>query len=232
MEKVGSSKIEFKKPLSLATKETYFVFSGKLYKQVDGVAIGSPLGPRLAKAFLVYFEMNWLQSRLFDFKPHYYWRYVDNIFVSFTTQEHLEAFCNFLNGLHANMSFTIKSEKQNRISFLDVQIIREDKTFTTSVFHKPTFSGVYTDFDNFLPSFTYKFGRQTRIKLRKSLKNILNCCKLQIVLKSKTRLGNNFHFKDRIPKYFTSGVVYKYQCGLCSESYYGKCVKHLNVRIG
>ena len=29
------------------------------------------------------------------------------------------------------MSFTIESEKQNRMSFLDVQIIREDKTFTT-----------------------------------------------------------------------------------------------------
>ena len=43
---------------------------------------------------------------------------------------------------------------------------------------------------------------QTRIKLKKSLKNILNyCCKLQIVLKNKTRLGNNFHLKDWIPKY-------------------------------
>ena len=55
------------------------------------------------------------------------------------------------------MSFTIESEKQNRMSFLDIAIIREDKTFTTSVYHKPTFSGVYTHFENFLPS-TYKFG--------------------------------------------------------------------------
>ena len=73
---------------------------------------------------------------------------------------------------------------------------------------------------------------QTRTKLKKSLKNILNCCKLQIVFKNKTRLGNNFHFKDRIPKDLTSGVVYKFQCGLCNESYYGECVRHLNVRIG
>ena len=73
---------------------------------------------------------------------------------------------------------------------------------------------------------------QTRTKLDKSLKNILNCCKLQIVFKNKTRLGNNFHFKDQIPRDFTSGVVYKFQCGLCSEPYYGECVRHLNVRIG
>ena len=75
---------------------------------------------------------------------------------------------------------------------------------------------------------------QTRTKLKKSLKNILNCCKLQIVFKNKTRLGNNFRFKDQIHKYCTSGVVYKFQCGLCNEndSYYGECMRHLNVRIG
>ena len=55
------------------------------------------------------------------------------------------------------MSFIIESENQNRMSFLDVQIIREDKTYTTSVYRKLTFSGVYTHFDSFLPS-TYTFG--------------------------------------------------------------------------
>ena len=58
---------------------------------------------------------------------------------------------------------------------------------------------------------------QTRTKLNKSVKNILNCCKLQIVLKNKTRLGNKFHFKDQIPTYFTSVAVYNCQCELCNE---------------
>ena len=52
------------------------------------------------------------------------------------------------------------------------------------------------------------------------------------MFKNKTRLGNNFHFKDQIPKDFTSGVVYKFKCGLCNESYYGEYMRHLNVRIG
>ena len=58
------------------------------------------------------------------------------------------------------MSITIESEKQDRLSFLDVQVIPEDKIFTNSVYHKPTFSGVYTNFDRFLPS-TYKFVMST-----------------------------------------------------------------------
>ena len=39
------------------------------------------------------------------------------------------------------MSFTIKYEGQNRMPFLDEQVIREDKTFATSVYRKPDFSG-------------------------------------------------------------------------------------------
>ena len=119
--------------------------------------MGSTLGPTLANAFLVHFEKNWLQSCDSDFKPHYYRWYVDDIFVLFTSPKQFETLRNFLNGRHANISFTIEREKQNRMSFLDIAIIREDKTFTTSVYCKPIFSGVYTHFDSFLP-FTYKFG--------------------------------------------------------------------------
>ena len=64
------------------------------------------------------------------------------------------------------------------------------------------------------------------------MKDILDCCKLQIVFKNKTRLGNNFHSKDWIPKDVISDVAYKFQCVLCSESYYCECISHLNVRIG
>ena len=52
------------------------------------------------------------------------------------------------------------------------------------------------------------------------------------MFRNKTKLGNNFHFKDQIPKDLTSGVVHKFQCGLCNESYYGECMRHMNVRIG
>ena len=55
------------------------------------------------------------------------------------------------------MSFTIETEKNNKISFLDVNVIREQVKFVTSVYQKPTFSGLYTHFDSFLPD-TYKIG--------------------------------------------------------------------------
>ena len=38
--------------------------------------------------------------------------------------------------------------------------------------------------------------------------------------------------QDGTPEDLTSGAVYKLQCGLCNEPYYGECVRHLNDRIG
>ena len=49
----GLSKTEFKEHSSLATKDSHFIFNGKLYKKIDRVAMGFPLGPTLANAFLV-----------------------------------------------------------------------------------------------------------------------------------------------------------------------------------
>ena len=43
------------------------------------------------------------------------------------------------------------------MSFLDVEISRENGKFVTTVNRKPTFSGVYTHFQRFLPS-TQKFS--------------------------------------------------------------------------
>ena len=81
------------------------------------------------------------------------------------------------------------------------------------------------------PPYLGSMSLQTMTKLKKPLRNILNCCKLQIAFKNKTRSGN-FFFKDQTPKDLTVGVACKFQCGLCNESYYGECMRHLNVRIG
>ena len=59
-------------------------------------------------------------------------------------------------------------------------------------------------------------SKNSKLK-KKKIKNMLNCCKLGIVFRNKTRLGNNFHFKDRISKDATSGVEYKIKCGLCNK---------------
>ena len=47
------------------------------------------------------------------------------------------------------MSFSMKTEKESKLPFLDVEIIREQGTFTTTIYRKPTFSGVNSNYESF-----------------------------------------------------------------------------------
>ena len=110
--------------------------------------MGSLLGPTLANAFLVYHEKNWLELCPLGYRPLYYRRYVDDIFVLFNSPESLKSFHICLNSCHLNISFTTENEKHNKMSFLDVNIIRGQSKFTTSVYCKTTFSEIYTYFNS------------------------------------------------------------------------------------
>ena len=58
----------------------------------------------------------------------------DDIFVLFNSAEHLKRLHSFLNSCHLNISFIIENEKDNRMSFLDANIIRKRDKFTTTVY--------------------------------------------------------------------------------------------------
>ena len=64
--------------LEVATMNQLFQFDGKLYEQIDGVAMGSPLGPLMANAFLCSIEEKLDQDSEL---PEFYTRYVDDTFA-------------------------------------------------------------------------------------------------------------------------------------------------------
>jgi hypothetical protein len=73
------------------------LFDGQYFEQIDGVAMGSPLGPTLANIFFGYNEQKWLAECPADFKPLYYQRYVDDIFLLFKNMECLQKFKQYMN---------------------------------------------------------------------------------------------------------------------------------------
>ena len=119
--------------------------------------MGSPLGPTLANVFLCYHEKIWLQNSPSEFKPVIYRRYVDDTFLLFRSKHHIEKCRNYLNRQHKNIKFTSETENENSFLFLDIKITRENNKFMTSVYRKPTFSGVFTNFGSFIPK-SYKYN--------------------------------------------------------------------------
>ena len=67
-------------------------------------------------------------------------------------------------------------------------------------------------------------------KLRTYSKNSLPQCNIKIILNSTNGLSSLFRFKDVIPKELQFHIVYKFSCGNCNATYYGKTEPHLNVR--
>ena len=63
------------------------------------------------------------------------------------------------------------------------------------------------------------------------MKNTLRHWNFWIVFQSKCKLINFFTFKDKIPIFLRSGIVYKFKCGGCNANYYGKTKCHFKVRM-
>ena len=125
--------------LTVATKESFFMFNNIFYKQIDGMAMRSPLGPPLTNTFMCKFENKWLKDCPHSLKPAFHRLYLDDIFVLFSSLDQAERF------------------KKHLLSLLDVNKFREKGKFFTNVYRKKTFSGVCTNFDSSIPE-TYKTG--------------------------------------------------------------------------
>ena len=57
----------------------------------------------------------------------------------------------YLNCQHPNIKFISEIKENNSISFLGMKINGDNNRFLTSVYRKPTFSGVFTNFDSYIP---------------------------------------------------------------------------------
>ena len=135
-----------------------------MYRQIDGISMGSPLGPILANIFVGFHER--LLFKMFP-KPFIYLRYVDDTFVC--SRNETFKFFHRLNDLHPSLSFTLQ-EENNKLPFLDVLVERGESVFLTSVYRKPTFTGLYLSWDAFAP-------RSKKLNLIKCLSFIaLNIC--------------------------------------------------------
>ena len=130
----------------MVTSGVEFSFDDTMYRQIDGVAMGSPLGPVLADIFV-----GWCESRIPDEAwPHVYCRFVDDAFSHFADREGCDGFLLILNTLHPSLQFTCEQEADGRLPYLDVMVEKgTDDNILTSIYRKPTFTGLYIPWDSF-----------------------------------------------------------------------------------
>ena len=76
-----------------------------------------------------------------------------------------------------------------------------------------------------------KLSLQIHTRINRIMKNKLPYCNIRFVFQTKCKISNFFTFKDKIPSFLRSGIVYKFQCGSCNATYYSKIKRHLKVRM-
>ena len=125
--------------LRVATKHQLFQFNGSLHEQIDGVAMGSPLGPLMANTFMCSIEEK-LESE--DKLPSFYKRYVDDTLAAVKDIPTATAFLATLNEVHPAISFTMEVANNNKLPFIGMELIKIGKQLKTCVHRKTTNKGL------------------------------------------------------------------------------------------
>ena len=111
--------------LTIATKEQLFQFDGQLDEQIDGVAMGSPLGPLLANFFMCNIE--------------------DILQVN---ENDARQFLQDLNQIHPSLKLTMELENNGVLPFLGIQLINKSPNIKTKVYVKPTSTGLLLHYES------------------------------------------------------------------------------------
>ena len=196
-------------------KKTTLQFNQNYYHQLDGLAMGSPLAPAMADIC-----MNWLTNEVLAKikNPPVIMRYVDDLFLAFDNPNDVEYVYQIFNSIHPNLKFTKEEENERKLPFLDVLITKTSNGIETTVYKKPTFSGLYTKWDSYTPT-KYK---------RNLINNLLH--RAHQICSSFTLLRKEFNQislvleKNGYPKNFLNKHINRFM-----EKHYGKDIPKENI---
>ena len=114
------------------------------YKQIDGLAMGSPPAPHLANGWMSQFD-NIIKgtSKLFT-------RYMDDILQEMKSSN-IENKLAEINNLHPNLTFTMEKQNDGKIPFLDMIINNSEGNLSSTWYNKPTDTGLILNYHALAP---------------------------------------------------------------------------------
>ena len=107
--------------------------------------MGSPLCALMANIFMCRLEE---QLKLRSNLPSYYRRYVDDTLTTMKGEVSAYSFLHVLNDLHPSISFTMELSTENTLPFLGMVLREDGQSITTSVYVKPTNTGLLLHYNS------------------------------------------------------------------------------------
>ena len=156
--------------LDLCLDNIYLCFRKTFYRQIFGVAMGSPISVIMANLVMESIENRMLKD--FASPPRIWIRYIDDTFVVLKKTE-VVSFYKLINKIEDSIKFTVEQEVDNAIRFLNILIIRNNVQLTTKAYKKRTHTTRYLHF-NLCHIFSQKVDLVRTLLLRATSKLITN----------------------------------------------------------
>jgi hypothetical protein len=125
--------------INVILEQNYIQFNDHFYKQHSCLAMGAPTSAILAETFIQFLEHNIIYKILEKHHIIDYYRYVDDILIIYNS-EHTNIYNTLqeFNTAHHNLKFTLETETQNTINYLDITINKQQDKLTFGIYRKPT----------------------------------------------------------------------------------------------
>ena len=174
------------------------------------MAMGSPLSPVIAKMFMEYIidtARQKIKNQInLDLAEIYI--YVDDIFCTIPSI-HLDPIVNI--SFHHKIHFTFETEKNGSLSYMDMQLIRNQNQITTNWYHKPYSS-------NRLLNYNSEHSMQQKISILINLKNRIFTLSDDIYKHSNIRKFREICAQNDYPKHLIDQVLFRTSSHQKSES--------------
>ena len=119
----------------LLTLNCFSLFNNH-YQQINGVAMGTKMGPSDANLFVGCIENQFFNQ--YNGQPKLYRRYIDDcVGATSSTRKELEQLIYSVNSFHPASKYTWQISETS-IAFLDINVSIHNNALSTSVYYKPT----------------------------------------------------------------------------------------------
>ncbi|XP_023239966.1 uncharacterized protein LOC111638474 [Centruroides sculpturatus] len=121
--------------------QSFFGFEGKIFKQLKGVPMGSPMSGLLCE--LVVRKME--HSTIINFNEDIilYKIYVDDVLIIWKNDTKIEQFLSQMNSNQHGLKLNLEQISSNVLHFLDINIKFQNGSLCTNVYIKPTHDPIY-----------------------------------------------------------------------------------------
>ena len=135
--------MDFNKAVLLCLDSAYCNYDNNIYKQINGLPMGSPLSATLANIVMEESETKIINELTYYIK--FYYRYIDDTLICLPNNKINDILYKF-NQIHPKLIFTLEKSVNDSINFLDLNIKVENNKIITNWYRKDVWSGRYLHF--------------------------------------------------------------------------------------